>query len=286
MLIVRFGVPSMSFLARLFAGCLVLGTLIVFLAVVGGFSLYRFSESGSVRGAWSLPLDGASNLSASVTVDSGDVTIADSLPAATAVPAGTAVETEYLTGQDAPVNLSGYVAAETGYATVGSAPAEPPIAILRWLRSPVQATWDVGVNPAVPVDLAVDIRLGDARLDLTGLTISRFTVDVGVGTAEVFIGEEPTAGRPNRIQVGVGDVELVVPADVPVHIRVTAGLGNVFADGFTFDGRRYTNAAFDALTPAEQARVPEVVVEAGTGDVSLTTLERVVVTGERVDPAG
>ncbi|CAA9547341.1 MAG: hypothetical protein AVDCRST_MAG33-582 [uncultured Thermomicrobiales bacterium] len=276
----------MSFLARLFAGCLVLGTLLVFLAGVAGFSLYRFSESGSVRDTWSLPLDGASALVASVDIDSGDVSIADSLPAAAPVGAETAVEAEYLTSEDAPTALAGYTTNGTGYATLGSAPAEPPIAVLRWLRSPVQATWDIGVNPSVPVELTVDVAIGDVRLDLTGLTASRFEVTIGAGEASVLLG---TAGRPggvSRIQVGVGDVELIAPADGPARIRVTAGLGNVFPDGFAFDGRQYTNAAFDALTPMEQARVPEIVVEAGTGDVILATLQPVVTTVEQAGPAG
>lgn len=277
----------MSLPARLFAGCLVLGTLIVFLAGVAGFSLYRFSDTGTVRGAWSSPLDGASSLVASVRIDSGDVSIADSLPAAPPVAARIALETEYVTGEDAPISLDWDVRDGTGFATIGSAPAEPPIAVLRWLRSPVQATWDIGLNPDVPVDLAVDIALGDARIDLTGLMVSGFTVTVGVGTAAIVIGDEPiSSSEASRIQVGVGDVDLVVPAGAPVRIRVTAGLGSVFPDGLVFDGGQYTNGAFDALSPAEQTRVPEIVIETGTGDVALSELEPVVAGEHRPGTAG
>ena len=261
----------MSRVARLFSGCLILMMLAAFAAVVVGFSVYRFTDAGTVRGQWSEPLGTAAAISASIDVDHGDVTVADSLPAGAALDGDIAIQTQYRAGGDVPIARSWRVADGQGTATLGSASADPPHAVLRWLQSPEQASWDVGVNPQVPLDLAVDVAVGSARIDLTGLTTTRFSVNVAVGSARVVVGDDAETTGISRIRVGVGDVRLVVPADVPARIQVTAGISDITGTaGFTFDGIHYTNAAWRARTDLSTGI--DIVIETGTGSVSLATL--------------
>lgn len=261
----------MSLVARLFTGCLVLLTLAVFAAIVVGYGVFRFSDTGAVRGAWSEPLGGAEAISASIDLDHGDVTLADSLPAGPALGGDVAIRSEYRAGGDTRVARDWRIENGEGIATLGSASTDPPHAVLRWLQSPEQATWDVGVNPQVPLDLAVDVAVGSARIDLTGLTATRFSVNVAVGSADVVVGDATAATGVSRVRVGVGDVRLSVPEDVPVRIQVTAGISDVSsAGGFVFDGRYYTNDAWGNRTDLTTGL--DIVVETGTGSVSLATL--------------
>ena len=262
----------MSVVARLFAGCLILVVLAVFVVGTVAYGVFRFSDAEPIRGAWSQPLDEATTLRATIDVNNGDVTVADSLPAAPVVGAGTAIQTEYVAGSNTPVDRDWQVVDGTGTAHLGSASTRPPAAFLGWLQSPEQAQWDVGLNPTVPVELGVDIAFGSARLDLTGLAVSRLDLNLAIGNADVVLGGTGGTTGHSRIRVGVGDVQLVVPEDVPVSIRVTAGAGSVQPGaGFTYDGMRYTNAAWQSNPDSGV----ELVVEAGTGNVALTALTRV-----------
>ncbi len=261
----------MSVVARLLTGCLILLTLAVFAVVAVGYSVFRFTDTGAVRGEWSESLGGAGAISASIDVDHGDVTVADSLPAGPALGGDVAIRTEYRAGGDTPIVRDWRIEDGAGIATLGSASADPPHAVLRWLRSPEQATWDLGVNPQVPLDLAVDVAVGSARVDLTGLTVTHFLVNVAVGSADIVVGDAAAATGTSRIRVGVGDGRLAVPEDVPVRIQVTAGISDVSsADGFLFDGRYYTNDAWQARTDLTTGM--DIVVETGKGNVSLATL--------------
>ncbi len=261
----------MSRVARLFSGCLIVLTLAVFGAVAVGYGIYRFSATGSVRGGWSEPLDGATAIRADIDIDNGDVSIADSLPAGATVPADIALQTEYRAGSDSPIARNWLRDGDAGIATLGSEPADLPVTALRWLHSPEQATWDVGLNPRVPVDLDVDIGVGSARVDLTGLSTAQFEIDVGVGDADVIVGDATAATGVSRIRVGVGGVGLIVPREVPVRIQVTAGFSDIAVpDGFAFDGTHYTNAAWRDL-PTDGSGL-DLIIETGTGSVTLSML--------------
>ncbi len=261
----------MSLVARLLNSCLILMILAVFAAVVVGYGVYRFTDARTVRGEWSEPLGTAAAISASIDVGHGDVTVADSLPAGADLGGDTAIQTEYRASGDVPIARNWRVVDGLGTATIGSASADPPLAVLRWLQSPEQATWDVGVNPQLPLDLAVDVAVGSARIDLTGLTTTRFSVNVAVGSARVVVGDAIAAMGLSRIRVGVGDVRLAVPANVPARIQVTAGISDITdTDGFTFDGIHYSNAAWQARTDLSTGM--DIVIETGTGSVSLATL--------------
>lgn len=261
----------MSLVARLFSGCLIVVTLAVFGAVVVGYGVYRFSDTGTVRGGWSEPLDTARRIDANVDVDNGDVSIADSLPAGPTVASDVALQAEYRAGADSPIARNWLLDGDTGIATLGSEPVDAPVAALRWLRSPEQANWDIGLNPQVPADLDVNIAVGSARLDLTDLSTARFAVSIGVGDADIIVGDATAATGVSRVRVGVGAVRLIVPMDVPVRIQVTAGLSDITApDGFAFDGTHYTNVAWQNL-PADESGL-DIVIETGTGSVSLAML--------------
>ena len=261
----------MSLVSRLFSGCLIVLTLAVFGAVVVGYAIYRFSDTGSVRGAWSEPLAGATAIQASIDVDNGQVSIADSLPAGPTVPGDVAFRTEYRVGAGNPIARNWLRDGNTGIATLGSEPVHLPLAALRWLHSPEQASWDIGLNPQVPVILNVNVAVGSAQLDLTGVTTTRFSVNVAVGDADIVVGNADAASGTSRIRVGVGDGRLVVPAEVPVRIQVTAGISDIDrADGFLFDGLYYINDAW--MNRTDPTTGMDIVVETGTGSVSLATL--------------
>ncbi|HHX42681.1 MAG TPA: DUF4097 domain-containing protein [Chloroflexi bacterium] len=94
--------------------------------------------------------------------------------------------------------------------------------------------WDVGLTPAIPLDLAIDVGSGPADADLTSLRLQSLDVDGGSGPFSLALPEGPTDYRA-RIDVGSGPITVNVPEGAvlsdlaieggsgPVDIAIEAG---------------------------------------------------------------
>jgi len=104
--------------------------------------------------------------------------------------------------------------------------------------------WRVGLSPAVPIRLHFDGGANEADLDLTGLTLSRLDVNVGVGDATVRLSEVGTYDA--ALDGGVGLLTLVVPSEAEARIRVDGALGAIdVASRYEEQGRYYVTERYD-----------------------------------------
>lgn len=86
----------------------------------------------------------------------------------------------------------------------------------------VERVWDLGLNPDVPLELAISLGAGRSDVDLTGVTVSDLEVSTAVGQTTVVL---PDKGRfPARIESAIGETIIVIPVGLAARIRVDTGL--------------------------------------------------------------
>jgi phage shock protein PspC (stress-responsive transcriptional regulator)/predicted membrane protein len=132
----------------------------------------------------------------------------------------------------------------------------------RWLILPaVLIALPAGVVSAADVDL--DGGIGDRQYRPTSATDLRDHYQLGIGKLEIDLRDVtlPAGDRPLRVDLGVGDAELIVPDDVCVALdsRVGAGYVRVF-------DRDSSGLDVDWDTKPDAGRkVPRLVVNADVG---------------------
>ena len=123
--------------------------------------------------------------------------------------------------------------------------------------------WHVRVNPDIPVRLQFDGGVNEAKLDLTGLSLTGLDVDVGVGAVEVLL----SAKGPYEafISGGVGKLTIEVPRTIEARIRLDGGLGAVdVARRFERDGDYYVTEGYEWASDAV-----DVEIDGGIGVLTL-----------------
>lgn len=101
-----------------------------------------------------------------------------------------------------------------------------------WPDAVVENTWDVALSPRLPLILDVDTGVGQATLDLSGLQVTDFSLNAGVGSVRVVM---PATGRIMAVvKAGVGEVVLEIPQGVAARIDADVGLGGLSVDGNRF----------------------------------------------------
>lgn len=92
-----------------------------------------------------------------------------------------------------------------------------------WGETPDSPTWNLGLTPAIPLDLAISMGAGQADLDLKGLNLRSLDVNMAVGQTFVRL---PAKGQFNgAIKGAIGQITVVVPAGMAVRIHANSLLG-------------------------------------------------------------
>ena len=85
-----------------------------------------------------------------------------------------------------------------------------------------QWRWDLGLAPEVPLMLEVNLGVGLADIDLTGLAVDDLVMIMGISRTSVTLPEE---GRFNaKLESAIGETLLVIPAGMAARISVETGL--------------------------------------------------------------
>ncbi len=128
----------------------------------------------------------------------------------------------------------------------------------------IRYEWEVQLNPALPLDLKLDMGAGKAVLDLRGLTLNVVDIAAGAGELQMDLSGAWAQSATITIEGGVGKVTLRLPNAVGVRVEAETGLGRVNANGLSKNGDSYVNAAYGT-----SAVVLAITVEAGVGEVNL-----------------
>ena len=95
---------------------------------------------------------------------------------------------------------------------------------LGWIGSKQKLRWDVGVTPSIPLDLDVRGGVGRSQLDLTGLDLTTLHVAGGAGQIDLTL---PVGEYVATLDVGVGEMNIVVPSNSHVELSIGGGVGEI-----------------------------------------------------------
>ncbi len=122
--------------------------------------------------------------------------------------------------------------------------------------------WDLNFGTWVPMEMNVEIGIGNADIAVAGLDLASLSVSTGGGDIALDL----TGDRVNHLIVragtGAGKVNLIVPDYIGVQISSVQGTGTVIAPGFEFRDDNYFNDIFDTADVFIL-----VAVNIGTGDL-------------------
>jgi hypothetical protein len=128
----------------------------------------------------------------------------------------------------------------------------------------VQSNLNLAISDAVPVDLIIDVGVGETTLDLSGLNIRSLSLNTGVGTVEVTL---PGKGDyAVDINAGIGSIKVRVPDSLEVRANVDRGItGLDLPTRFEKEGddrweTRDFNSASDRVT---------ITVNSGIGNIEI-----------------
>ncbi|MGD2103685.1 MAG: toast rack family protein [Anaerolineae bacterium] len=119
----------------------------------------------------------------------------------------------------------------------------------------VRNHWELEFSAEMPLVMNVKVGAGEGKLDLTGLQITDFDMDVGAGDIALRF-DEPTEIPMNHmtLDTGASKVEVVGVANAsPEEIRLQGGVGDIALD----------------LT-GNWARSSDITIRAGAGALRLT----------------
>jgi hypothetical protein len=84
--------------------------------------------------------------------------------------------------------------------------------------------WRLGLSPRVPIDLELDGGSGSAEMDLRGLELDAFQLDVASGAVDLYL---PYGAYEARVEGGSGSLDLWLPPEAGVRLEVDDGSGTL-----------------------------------------------------------
>lgn len=104
--------------------------------------------------------------------------------------------------------------------------------------------WRVALNPEIPMQLDLRGGVNTARLDLTGLTLTRLNVNLGVGDVRLKLAER--GEYQVKVNGGVGELVVEIPDETEARIRADGGLGAItVAPRYERQGRYYVTKGYN-----------------------------------------
>lgn len=106
--------------------------------------------------------------------------------------------------------------------------------------------WEIALQNNVPLDMDVDLGVGESDLNLGDLYLQNLVVDTGVGEATIDLTGTVRESYDVQINGGVGETTVYLPEDVGLRVEADTGIGSLVINGLQRDGDSdvYTNEAY------------------------------------------
>ncbi len=89
--------------------------------------------------------------------------------------------------------------------------------------------WEVDLSPDVPLDLNISTGVGKSRINLTGLLLTAFDLNTGIGEVSLQLPASETH-YPVSINSGVGSTRISIADGASVSLNISGGIGEVVLD--------------------------------------------------------
>lgn len=125
-------------------------------------------------------------------------------------------------------------------------------------------TWDLAFNKDIPMDMNIDMGVGDAKVNLQELNMKSLYVKTGVGKVSIDISGKYKNDVNVRIEGGIGKTTVYLPKDIGVKIEANKGIGSLKTNGFIKKDDEYVN---DSYGKTQNNIIVDVKV--GIGDLEI-----------------
>lgn len=106
-------------------------------------------------------------------------------------------------------------------------------------------TWNLALNPDIPLDLEVSLGFGTLRIDLSGLKINQLDVNVAVGETRLILPDEGIFQA--RVENAIGSTTIILPSSMAMRLLIDTGLGTVRVPGdFQRQEDEYTSPGYNS----------------------------------------
>jgi hypothetical protein len=120
----------------------------------------------------------------------------------------------------------------------------------RSFRGDVENTWTLQMGSKAPVELHVNLGVGESHVDLSKVPLQSLEVHVGVGELDLNLDGKYSKNVNVSVRGGVGEAKIRLPKDFGVVADAKGGIGSVDVKGMTKRGNRYYNDAYKEGEPA------------------------------------
>lgn len=105
----------------------------------------------------------------------------------------------------------------------------------------VENKWSLSLDDKTPIDLAITLGAGDAKLALGRLNLRSLAVRLGAGDLEVDLRGTPTTSYSVKVQAGAGDTTVLLPASVGISASTSGLIGDSNVSGLEKRDGRWVN---------------------------------------------
>jgi hypothetical protein len=95
-----------------------------------------------------------------------------------------------------------------------------------WFNVAGELKWDVRLNGEIPLDLGIKDGAGRARVDLSGMNLTRFAMKGGAGEMDVTLPASPQSYHA-QVEVGLGELEVHIEDGANIDLDLKGGVGEV-----------------------------------------------------------
>lgn len=125
--------------------------------------------------------------------------------------------------------------------------------------------WAVRLSDTPQLDVAVNLGAGEANLVLGSLNLRSVQVDMGVGQADVNLRGTPKRSYDVRINGGVGEARVHLPAGVGIVATASGGIGSIDVNGLEQRNGRWIRRGEES-----NPIVVRLDVKGGVGEIHIT----------------
>jgi hypothetical protein len=200
----------------------------------------KWVKSLTYTGTSTLPLNGATSLTAEIVQSIGELTVSASTAASRTVKA----DVSYAPESWKPIVTMSANASDAVFRMVSPSDAD------RFPFGYTHNSWAVKLPTGVMTQLSLELGVGRSVVDLRGIDVNSLSVRTGVGDTSIDLSGARTKDVTVQIVAGVGNLTLRLPRGVGVKvITPERGVGNLSAPGFDQVGETLTNAAYSTTSP-------------------------------------
>lgn len=133
--------------------------------------------------------------------------------------------------------------------------------------------WKLSLSEEVPLELSIDMGVGNVQLDLGDLRLTDLSVDQGVGNVKINLVGVRTGDLTASVDGGVGAITVQVPSSIGVRVEADTGIGSFSTHGLKKRGNAYVNDAYgeteSTITLSIDAGIGKITVETADGTASM-----------------